>query len=141
MPGVSILWSKFFFSIIFQKENGNTFTVFIIFVVKSLQKEQIAQIYYYDPQSAGMNLQSPQSDSTPWTLTLSLSLNYTMFCNKVCWNDTRRNDSHCIAQRKSLVICSYIYMLNLWLKLGWMWGKRMRKSDVLWLNRTYKIWI
>ena len=24
----------------------------------------------YDPQSAGINLQSPQSDSTPWTLTL-----------------------------------------------------------------------
>ena len=32
---------------------------------------KIAQIYYYDPQSAGINLQSPQSDSTPWTLTLS----------------------------------------------------------------------
>ena len=28
------------FVIIFQKENGNTFTLFIIFVVKSLQKEQ-----------------------------------------------------------------------------------------------------
>ena len=26
--------------IIFQKENGNTFTLFIIFTVKSLQKEQ-----------------------------------------------------------------------------------------------------
>ena len=24
----------------------------------------------YEPQSAGINLQSPQSDSTPWTLTL-----------------------------------------------------------------------
>jgi hypothetical protein len=31
---------------------------------------KIAQIYYYDPQSAGINLQSPQSDSTPWKLTL-----------------------------------------------------------------------
>ena len=31
---------KQFFVIIFQKENGNTFTLFIIFVVKSLQKEQ-----------------------------------------------------------------------------------------------------
>ena len=28
------------FVIIFQKENGNTFTLFIIFVVKNLQKEQ-----------------------------------------------------------------------------------------------------
>ena len=26
--------------IIFQKENGNTFTLFIIFIMKSLQKEQ-----------------------------------------------------------------------------------------------------
>ena len=29
-----------FLVIIFQKENGNTFTLFIIFIVKSLQKEQ-----------------------------------------------------------------------------------------------------
>ena len=27
-------------------------------------------IFNYDPQSAGINLQSHQSDSTPWTLTL-----------------------------------------------------------------------
>ena len=31
---------KHFFVIIFQKENGNTFTLLIIFIVKSLQKEQ-----------------------------------------------------------------------------------------------------
>ena len=36
-------------SFVFQKENGNTFTLLIIIIVKSLQKEQIAQIYYYDP--------------------------------------------------------------------------------------------
>ena len=30
------------FVIIFQKENGNTFTLLIIFIVKSLQKEQIS---------------------------------------------------------------------------------------------------
>jgi hypothetical protein len=59
--------------IIFQNENGNTFTLLIIFIVKSLQKRKIAQIYY-EPQSAGINLQSPQSDSTPWTLTLSTLL-------------------------------------------------------------------
>ena len=34
----------------------------------------VAQIYYYDPQTAGINLQSPRSDSTPWTLTLDLTL-------------------------------------------------------------------
>ena len=60
--------------VIFQRENGNTSTLFIIFMVKSLQKKsKIAQIYYYDPQSAGIDLQSPQSDSTPWTLTLANS--------------------------------------------------------------------
>ena len=31
---------KTFFVIIFQKENGNTFTLLIIFIVKSLQKEE-----------------------------------------------------------------------------------------------------
>ena len=35
--------------------------------MKSLQKEQI---YYYDPQSAGINVKSPQSESTPRRLTL-----------------------------------------------------------------------
>ena len=39
MPGVWILWSKKNV-IIFQKENGNTFTLLIIFIEKSLQKEQ-----------------------------------------------------------------------------------------------------
>ena len=55
---------------LFQKENGNTIALLIIFLVKSLQKEQKAQIMEYKPQSAGINLQSPQSDSTPWILTL-----------------------------------------------------------------------
>ena len=63
---------KFFF-IIFLKENGNTFTLLIIFIVKSLLKSRIAQIYYYDPQSAGINLQSPQSESTSRRLTLDLT--------------------------------------------------------------------
>ena len=29
------------------------------------------QIYYYEPQSAGMNVQSPQSESTPTRLTFN----------------------------------------------------------------------
>ena len=41
---------------IFQKENGNTSTILILFIVKSLQKSKIAQIYYYDPQSAGIKV-------------------------------------------------------------------------------------
>ena len=53
--------------IIFQKEKGNTFTLLIILIVKSLQKEQNSTNLLL---SAGINLQSPQSDSTPWTLTL-----------------------------------------------------------------------
>ena len=41
--------------------------------MKSLQTElhsYIAQISYYDPQSAGINVQSPQSATTPKRLTL-----------------------------------------------------------------------
>ena len=34
---------------IFQKENGNTLTLLIIILVKSIQKEQIAQITQYNP--------------------------------------------------------------------------------------------
>ena len=36
----SLIFVKYFFFIIFQKEKGNTFTLLIIFIVKSLQKEQ-----------------------------------------------------------------------------------------------------
>ena len=64
MPGVWSLWSKKNINI-FQKEKGNTFTLLIIFIVKSLQKEQISQIYYYDPRSAKINVQSTQIESTP----------------------------------------------------------------------------
>ena len=51
----------------------------IIIIVKSLQKEQIAQITQYDPQSAGIDLQSTQSDLTPWILTLVHSLTFIHF--------------------------------------------------------------
>ena len=57
--------------IILQKEKGNTFTLLIIFIGKSLQKEQNStNLLYYDPQSAGINVQSSQSESTPRRLTL-----------------------------------------------------------------------
>jgi hypothetical protein len=38
---------------------------FYHFYSEVFKKSKIAQIYYYDPQSARINLQSPQSDSTP----------------------------------------------------------------------------
>ena len=70
--GVWFLWSKKNKnkSCIFQKENGNNLTLLIIILVKTIQKEQIAQITQYDPWSAGLNLRSTQSDLTPWILTL-----------------------------------------------------------------------
>ena len=41
MPGFEFYEVKFlFFVIIFQKENENTFTLYIIFIVKSVHKEQ-----------------------------------------------------------------------------------------------------
>ena len=60
--------------IIFQKEKGNTFTLLIIFIVKSLQKKRAkwhkSTTITGDPQSDGINEQSPQSESTPRRLTL-----------------------------------------------------------------------
>ena len=66
MPGGWFLWSIFFI-INFQKEKANTLTLLIILIVKSLQ---IAQICYYDPQFARINMQSPQSATTHRRLTL-----------------------------------------------------------------------
>ena len=50
------------------KRKGKYFYTFNNFCSEKSSKR--AKIYYYDPQSARINLQSPQSDSTPWTLTL-----------------------------------------------------------------------
>ena len=74
MPWFEFYEVKFFFVIIFQKEKGNTYTLLIIFIVKSLQKEQKSTNLlntYYESQSAGINVQSPQSESTPRSLTLA----------------------------------------------------------------------
>ena len=72
MPGVWFLWSKK--NIIFQREKGYTFTFLIIFIVKSIQKEQNSTNILLWPQSAGINVQSPQSESTPRRLTLDRHL-------------------------------------------------------------------
>ena len=48
-----------------KREKGNTFYTFNTFYSeKSSNLSKIAQIYHYDPQSAGINVQSPQSEST-----------------------------------------------------------------------------
>ena len=70
MMGVWFLSSKKNSIIIFQKGKGNTFTLLIIFIVKSLKKSKVAEIYYYEPQSAEINVQLPKSESTPIRLTL-----------------------------------------------------------------------
>ena len=63
--GVWFLWSKKI--IMFQKEKGNIFTLLITFIVKSLQKEQNStNLLLWPPICRN----KPQSDSTPWTLTL-----------------------------------------------------------------------
>ena len=56
----------------FQKEKATTFTLLIILILKSLKigLHIIAQICCFDPQSARINVQSPQSASTPRRLTL-----------------------------------------------------------------------
>ena len=59
MPGVWILWSKKkYFCYHFSKRKWKYFYTFNHFYSeKSSKKSKIAQIYYYDPQSAGINLQ------------------------------------------------------------------------------------
>ena len=47
--------ANFFFIIDFQREKANNLILLIILIVKSLQ---IAPIYYYDPPSAGIKVQS-----------------------------------------------------------------------------------
>ena len=59
----------FFFIINFQKEKANTFTLLII-LIEVFKSSYIAKICYYDPQSAGINVQLPQSAATPRRLTL-----------------------------------------------------------------------
>ena len=54
----------------FSKRKGKYFYTFKHFYKKG-KKSKIAQIYYYEPKSAGINVQSPQSESTPRRLTLS----------------------------------------------------------------------
>ena len=73
--------------IIFQKGNGNSFTLLITFIVKSLQKSKIAKIYYHDPQSAGINLQSLQSD-----LTYESTHNYLTSCR--AWETSKIKITH-----------------------------------------------
>ena len=55
---------------------------FLSFLYIFFKKSKIAQIYYYDPQSAGINLQSPQINSTPWTLTLGMTFLMNLFVRK-----------------------------------------------------------
>ena len=50
---------------------GKYFYAFNNFLLQKVFKNsKIAQIYYYEPQPAGINVQSPQSESTPRRLTL-----------------------------------------------------------------------
>ena len=58
MPGVEFFWAK------------NKTKILLFFKWKVFKTSKIAQIYYYDPQSAGINVQSLQSESTPRRLTL-----------------------------------------------------------------------
>ena len=57
MPGAGFYEVKKGLVIIFKKENGNTFNHFYS---EDFKKSKIAQIYYYDPQSAGINLHHPK---------------------------------------------------------------------------------
>ena len=89
----------------FQKENWNTLHFFY-----SEKSSKIAQIYFYDPKSGGINLQSPQSDSTHWKLNLVLAICSIsrIFSVEMCQNlskeviDRRNSSQKCICISKDL---------------------------------------
>jgi hypothetical protein len=58
----------------------------------------MAQMYYYDPQSAGINVQSPQSESTPRRLTL-----VTIICRNDLLSSTMTSDG-CLLKDSELFI-------------------------------------
>jgi len=104
MPGVWILWSKKKNVIIFQKENGNTFTLFIIFIVKSLQKEQNStNLLLWPPICRNKPVITPK-----WFNSLDTNYNFSswnafslltlFFYNffKVCQNNIRNKIPCCI---------------------------------------------
>ena len=71
-------YEAFFFHYWFSKRKGKYFDTFNHSYSKksSNRATYIAQICYYDPQSAEINVQSPQSATTPKRLTLLNSLNW-----------------------------------------------------------------
>ena len=77
MPGVWFLWSKKKI-IIFQKEKGNTFTFLIMFVVKSVQKEQNStNLLSWTPKCRN------KRESTPKRLTLIIPLSGRENCQRL----------------------------------------------------------
>ena len=67
--GVWILWSKTNILLLLFKKK-----ILLLLQWKVFKKSKIAQIYCYDPQSTGINLQSLKSDSTPWTPSLVFTI-------------------------------------------------------------------
>ena len=53
------------------------------------ERKKSRDIYYYDPQSSGINVQSPQSESTPRRLTLAST--YVLEC---FWQHQHRDEGY-----------------------------------------------
>ena len=56
------------------KRKGKYFYTFYHFHSEKSSKGAKSTIYYYDPQSVGIKVQSPQSESTPRRLTLTYNV-------------------------------------------------------------------
>ena len=86
------------------------------FVIIFQRKSKIAQIYYYDPQSAGINVQSHQSESTPRRLTLAHHILFDGNNSKLPKRSTCKNTAFS--------------------RMGPIAGELTKRSQELWLTPT-----
>ena len=90
MPGVWFLSSKKIL-LFFTKKREILLHFWSVLQWKVLKKWKRGQIYYYDPQSAGINVQSPQCESTPRRLTLQITHFVPFFGSLETWEKKGEN--------------------------------------------------
>ena len=89
----------------------------------------MAQVYYCDPQSAGINMQSPQSDLTPWTLTLGMTT-------------VQKHDGPIFPLNRAFVLKKISTQKSLWIfavvKKERTWPLWFKKVMIMLLEKTYQ---
>ena len=96
----------------------------------------MAQICYYDPQSAGINMQSPKSATTPRRLALVKFFSYLSWTGS--WSHARRNifDQKCPLKSGSKIKFCCLYFLVKFDGLAPSRSLRVNFGHNLMLNQT-----